>query len=121
MPSMCKDCKVILGESLLIMMIQRRLMVLEICCRIWKRKKLIENFTRIRWWIFKDNNVRFFKYRMEKEKGWNLDGHNIKIMWIVMANKVRIRTKGILGEFKDRNDFKSELTVVWESSKNNYY
>lgn len=49
---------------------------------------------------------------MEKEKGWNLDGHNIKIMWIVMANKVRIRTKGILGEFKDRNDFKSELTVV---------
>ena len=62
----------------------------------------MKNFTRTRWWNFKDDNVSTFKNKMKKETTWNLDEDNINIIWTMMTNKIRSLTKKTLSEAKGR-------------------
>ena len=50
----CKDCKVIPGESLTT---QHRLVVLDICIKIWKRRNIRQRNSRIRWWGLKGETI----------------------------------------------------------------
>lgn len=69
---------------------------ISICWTKWKRKKSCK-ITLTRWWNFKGNNIRIFKYTIEKEDIWNFDEANRNIVWTMMINKIWNTTKEILG------------------------
>ena len=94
--NICKDCKVIPGESLAT---QHRLIVLDIK---FKYKKFINkkhNTPKIKWWNLKDQNkkITFQKDALEIIN-WNLE--EVDNTWENVTNQIKEIAKRVLGESK---------------------
>ena len=92
----CKDCKVIPGESL---STQHRLMVLDISIKKWSRKTNVNKRLRTKWWNLKGDNLIHFKDKIIKEDIWSIDNET-NTMWNSMSSCIKKVAKDVLGESK---------------------
>lgn len=90
----CKDCKVIPGESLTT---QHRVLILDV--RVARHNQIRRRVTnpRIKWWQLKGVKLLMFKQKWLEEGNWELPG-NANSMWDDMATKIRKIAKTVLGE-----------------------
>ena len=105
--SICKDCKVIPGESLTT---QHRLMVLDVRIKKWKRKKRGINYTKIRWWNLKNEKLAKFRDKLKNEGKWNLE-EDTNVMWNEMVGCIKRVAKEVLGE--SRGKVQSSKETWW--------
>ena len=92
----CKDCKVIPGESLTT---QHRVVVLDIRLKHSINRKKIYTIPRIKWWKLKDGKQNIFKEKVEVQAlGEIYDDSNTT--WDKMVSKLKIVAKSVLGESK---------------------
>ena len=130
--SLCKDCKVILGESLVP---QHRILVMDVYIQKCKRKDVFTSCPKTKWWNFKGENLAKFKNQLAKEDFWSFEGE-INLMWNKMANCVKKVAKEILGESKGKKftrretwwwskeiqnaiKEKRDYFIAWQKNKNN--
>ena len=92
----CKDCKVIPGESLTT---QHRVVVLDIRLKYNINSKKICTTSRIKWWKLKDEKQNIFKEKVEVQAlGEIYDDSNTT--WDKMISKLKIVAKSVLSKSK---------------------
>ncbi|KAI8538489.1 hypothetical protein RHMOL_Rhmol09G0107800 [Rhododendron molle] len=100
----CKDCKVIPGECLVI---QHRLLVLDICLKGNIRRRKETRYPRTKWWGLRGEKLEVFKERMSQEVRWGVEG-NSNTMWNTIADGIRRISKEVLGESKGKGPISKE-------------
>ncbi|XP_070007557.1 uncharacterized protein [Nicotiana sylvestris] len=93
---LCKDCKVILGETLTT---QHRLLVMDIGIMMKRKKRYARGRSRIRWEALTKDKTRELEGRLSAKGAWRSSG-DTSTMWSTMANYVRETAREVLGVSK---------------------
>src|SRR5262249_47762436 len=101
---LCKDCKVIPGESLTP---QHRILVMDVSIHRWKKNSIGNCCSKIKWWNLKGKNREAFGNRLVKEEVWNFD-EEVNVLWNKIANCIKKVGKGVLGESKGKINLEKE-------------
>ncbi|XP_070008212.1 uncharacterized protein [Nicotiana sylvestris] len=86
---LCEDCKVIPGETL---STQHRLLVMDICIRMRRKKRSVQGRLRIRWGVL----TKEFEGRLSAMGSWRSSG-DANTMWSTMADCIRKAAREVLG------------------------
>ncbi|XP_042499841.1 craniofacial development protein 2-like [Macadamia integrifolia] len=93
---MCKACKVIPGESLTS---QHKLLILDMCFNLPKKKTRNQVCLKVRWCRLKGESVGCFRDKMVKHEKWDREG-DANMMWNVMIKCIEKVAKEVLGVAK---------------------
>ncbi|XP_019236800.1 PREDICTED: craniofacial development protein 2-like [Nicotiana attenuata] len=90
---LCKDCKVILGETLAT---QHRLLVMDIDIMMKRQKRYARGRPRIRWGALTEDKAQDLEGRLSTMGAWRSSG-DASTMWSTTANYVREAAREVLG------------------------
>ncbi|XP_019259245.1 PREDICTED: uncharacterized protein LOC109237393 [Nicotiana attenuata] len=93
---LCKDCKVIPGETLAT---QHRLLVMDIGIMMKRKKRYARGRPRIRWGALTKDKAQELEGRLSAMGSWRRSG-DASTMWSTMANYVREAAREVLGVSK---------------------
>ncbi|XP_075089928.1 uncharacterized protein LOC142171468 [Nicotiana tabacum] len=93
---LCKDCKVILSESLTT---QHRLLVVDVGIPIWRKRKVVRGHLRIRWGALTKEKSHELGRRLLAMGAWRSSGE-ASGMWTMTANSIREVAREVLGVSK---------------------
>ncbi|XP_070008611.1 uncharacterized protein [Nicotiana sylvestris] len=93
---LCKDCKVISGETLAT---QHRLLVMDIGIMMKRKKRYAHGRPRIRWGALTTNKAQGLKGRLSAMGAWKSSG-DASTMWSTTANYVKEAAREVLGVSK---------------------
>ncbi|XP_070014229.1 uncharacterized protein [Nicotiana sylvestris] len=95
---LCKDCKVIPGETLAT---QYRLLVMDIGIRIKRKKRSIRGRPRIMWGALTKDKAQDLEGRLSAMGAWRSSG-DANTMWSTMENYIRKAVREVLGTSSGR-------------------
>ncbi|XP_070004136.1 uncharacterized protein [Nicotiana sylvestris] len=93
---MCKDCKVILGETLAT---QHRLLVMDIGIMMKRKERYARGRSRIRWGALTKDKAQELEGRLSAMGAWR-NSRDASTMWSTTANYVREAVREVLGVSK---------------------
>ncbi|XP_075111763.1 uncharacterized protein LOC107824137 [Nicotiana tabacum] len=89
---LCEDCKVIPGETL---STQHRLLVIDICIRIRRKKRSVQGRSRIRWGALTKDKAKELEGRLSAMGAWRSSG-DANTMWSTTADCIRKAAREVL-------------------------
>ncbi|XP_075099906.1 uncharacterized protein LOC107774382 isoform X1 [Nicotiana tabacum] len=90
---LCDNCKVIPGETL---SMQHRLLVMDICIRIRRKKRSVQGRPKSRWGALTKDKAKGLEGRLSAMGAWRSSG-DTNTMWSTMADCIRKAAREVLG------------------------
>ncbi|XP_075076465.1 uncharacterized protein LOC142163112 [Nicotiana tabacum] len=90
---LCKDCKVIPRETLVM---QHRLLVIDVGIRLKKRKQTARGTPRIKWGALTKDKSQELEWRLSAMGSWRSSG-DANTMWAATTDYIRASAREVLG------------------------